>query len=488
MGIVINQSFKNTLSTYIGFGIGAINTLFLYTNFLTDEYYGLVAFILSTANIMMPFMAFGVHNAIVKYYSSYKSKQSINSFLTLMLFLPLVIIIPLGFIGYVSLETIANILGTENTIVKDYVWHIFIIATAMAYFEIFYSWTKVHLKTVFGNVMKEIFHRVLIMILLFSVYLRWISADEFIMALVVVYVLRMALMKLYAYSIKFPSLAFKKPNNFKDIITYAALMIVAGSIAMIILDIDKFMIGLMLEHIENVAYYSVAIFIATVIAVPQRAMHQIMMPLTAQYLNNKNLDALKDLYQRSSLNLVVVSGLIFLLIVLNINQLYLILPKEFTGGLIVVIVVSIAKLFDNALGNNNAILFNSNYYRMVLFFGIMLTVLAVVLNLIFIPNYGINGSAIATFLSITIYNTIKVLYVKRKFKMQPFTFQTIKVMLLIFLFSVMFFFWDFPFHPLIGIALKSFIVVTLYILVIYKWNVSEDISKQINAFLDTSNY
>lgn len=488
MGIVINQSFKNTLSTYIGFGIGAINTLFLYTNFLTDEYYGLVAFILSTANIMMPFMAFGVHNAIVKYYSSYKSKQSINSFLTLMLFLPLVIIIPLGFIGYVSLETIANILGTENTIVKDYVWHIFIIATAMAYFEIFYSWTKVHLKTVFGNVMKEIFHRVLIMILLFSVYLRWISADEFIMALVVVYVLRMALMKLYAYSIKFPSLAFKKPNNFKDIITYAALMIVAGSIAMIILDIDKFMIGLMLEHIENVAYYSVAIFIATVIAVPQRAMHQIMMPLTAQYLNNKNLDALKDLYQRSSLNLVVVSGLIFLLIVLNINQLYLILPKEFTGGLIVVIVVSIAKLFDNALGNNNAILFNSNYYRMVLFFGIMLTVLAVVLNLIFIPNYGINGSAIATFLSITIYNTIKVLYVKRKFKMQPFTFQTIKVMLLIFLFSVMFFFWDFPFHPLIGITLKSFIVVTLYILVIYKWNVSEDISKQINAFLDTSNY
>ena len=56
MGIVLTQSFKNTISTYLGFGLGAINTLFLYTNFLTDEYYGLVAFLLSAANIMMPFM------------------------------------------------------------------------------------------------------------------------------------------------------------------------------------------------------------------------------------------------------------------------------------------------------------------------------------------------------------------------------------------------------------------------------------------------
>ena len=75
MGIILKQSFKNTISTYLGFGIGAINTLFLYTNFLTDQYYGLVAFLFSTANIMMPFMAFGVHNALIKYYSSFKSKS-----------------------------------------------------------------------------------------------------------------------------------------------------------------------------------------------------------------------------------------------------------------------------------------------------------------------------------------------------------------------------------------------------------------------------
>ena len=73
MGIVINQSIKNTIITYLGFAIGAVNVLFLFTNFLSDDYFGLITFILSTANILMPLMAFGVHNTIVKFYSSYKT-------------------------------------------------------------------------------------------------------------------------------------------------------------------------------------------------------------------------------------------------------------------------------------------------------------------------------------------------------------------------------------------------------------------------------
>uniref|UniRef100_UPI0040480896 oligosaccharide flippase family protein n=1 Tax=Flavobacterium sp. TaxID=239 RepID=UPI0040480896 len=73
MGIVIKQSIKNTIITYIGFGIGAVNTLFMYAQFLGDTFYGLVGFILSAANIMMPLMAFGVHNTLVKFYNEYDS-------------------------------------------------------------------------------------------------------------------------------------------------------------------------------------------------------------------------------------------------------------------------------------------------------------------------------------------------------------------------------------------------------------------------------
>ena len=483
MGIVLNQSFKNTISTYIGFGIGAINTLFLYTNFLTDEYYGLVAFVLSAANIMMPFMAFGVHNAIIKYYSTFKTKNSINSFLTLMLFLPFVFIIPAMIIGFLSYESISRLLSNENNIAGNYLWHIFVLAVAMAYFEIFFAWSKVQLKTVFGNVMKEIFHRVCIMILLFLVYLEWLTAKQFTLALVGVYVLRMMIMKLYAYSVRFPKLKFETINGLSNIIKYALLMIIAGSVAMLILDIDKFMIGLMLEDIEQVAYYSVAIFIATVIAVPQRSMHQIMMPLTAKYLNDKDITSLENLYKRSSISLLVISGFIFLLIILNINELYKILPEEFTGGLFVVLLVSLAKLYDNSLGNNNAILFNSDYYKMVLFFGVLLAVLAIVLNFIFIPIYGIEGSAFATFLAVVVYNTIKIVFVKQKLNVQPFSMSTLKIVLLLMVMILAMYFWEFPFHPVVNIALKSAIVLIVYFILVLKMNISEDISMQIKKYL-----
>jgi len=482
MGIVLNQSFKNTISTYLGFGIGAINTLSLYTNFLSDEYYGLVAFLLSTATIMMPFMAFGVHNTIIKFYSAFKSKNSINSFLSLMLVLPFVFIIPAFLIGYFSYETLGDLLGKENAIVENYIWHIVILAVVMAYFEIFFAWSKVQMQTVFGNVMKEIFHRVCIMFLLVAVYLEWLTVNQFILALVAVYVLRMLVMMFYAFSIRFPRLKFEKIDRLSSILKYSGLMIIAGSVAMLILDIDKFMIGLLLPNIEQVAYYSVAIFIATVIAVPQRAMHQIMMPLTAKYLNEKDKPALEDLYKRSSMSLLVVSGFIFLLIVLNINQLYNILPEEFTGGLFVVLIISLAKLYDNSLGNNNAILFNSDYYTMVLFFGVLLAIMVIVLNAIFIPIYGIEGSAFATFLAVIIYNTIKVIFVKLKFNMQPFTINSVKLVLTLIVLSLVFYFWEFSFHPILNIIFKSGLIAVFYFLLIFKLNVSEDISSQIRKY------
>jgi len=483
MGIVLSQSFKNTIWTYIGFAIGAINTLFLYTNFVSPEYYGVVTFILSVGYIMMPLMALGVHNTIIKFYSSYKTKNSLNSFLTLMLYLPLFIIVPLAFIGYFSYDTIASFLPEKNPILKDYVWYIFIVAIALAYFEIFYAWSKVQMKTVFGNFMKEVFHRAGIMILLFCLYKMWLTVQQFIIGVVAIYVLRMLIMKLYAYTVHFPVLKFKRIPNLKDVIKYSALILVAGSVAVLLLDIDKAMIGYLADNTENIAFYSVAIYIATVIGVPSRAMYQITNPITAEYLNANKKTELLDLYKKSSLNLFIVGGLIFLLIVLNINELYKIIPQEYSGGLLVVFLIGLVKLYDNLLGNNNAILFNSNYYRMVLAFGVVLTIMTVILNLIFIPIYGINGAAFATFIAVVLYNTAKLLFVNYKFNMHPFTTATTKTFVLILILISAFYFWEFPFHPLLNIALKSIIVSLLYLVSVYMFELSDEISKVIKKYL-----
>lgn len=482
MGIVTSQSFKNTITTYLGFAIGAVNTLFLYTYFISDVYYGLVAYILSTANIMTPLMAFGVNNTLIKFYSTFKTKNSLNSFLTLMLFLPLLLIIPIGIIGIFSYDFIGELISQKNPIIKDYVWYIFVSAIAMAYFEVFFAWSKTQMLTVFGNFMKEVFHRIGVMLLLFAVYFGWIDVEAFIVGVIIVYILRMFVMMLYAFSVRLPVFKFNRIDNVSSILKYSSLIIIAGSIATIILDIDSFMLGSYIA-IEKVAYYGVAIYIATVIAVPSRAMQQILQPLTAKFLNDKNKVALKDLYIRSSQTLFVIGGFIFLLIILNINQLYHLIPEEFSGGLIVVFLVSIAKLYDNLMGCNNVVLFNSDYYRVVLGFGVILTILTVALNMLFIPMYGINGSAFATFLAISIYNTIKIYFVKKKFNMMPFNVETGKVCILLVVSIVLFYFWEFPFHPLINIALKSILISIVYVMVILKLNISEDISVVIKKYL-----
>ncbi|NNE77679.1 MAG: oligosaccharide flippase family protein, partial [Pricia sp.] len=325
MGIVFKQSLNNSIITYLGFGLGALNTLVLYLNFMEPKYFGLIQVILSTSFVLMPILAFGVPNTLVKYYSSFKDAKTTDGFLTLMLILPLVLIAPLAIITFFANDAIGSFLSKENPIVKDYVWHIFLIGMAMAYFEVFYGWAKVRLRSVFGNFMKEIFNRVGQTVLLCLLYFESISIEFFIQALVGLHLLRTIIMKLYAYSLRKPKLNITFPKNSREIVIYSALIILGGSAAVVLIEIDKVMINQFIE-IENVAYYTVAGFIATVIAVPSRSMHQITYPLTAEILNKNDRVAMKRLYQRSSLTLFIVSGLLFVLILLNLDDLYKMLP------------------------------------------------------------------------------------------------------------------------------------------------------------------
>jgi O-antigen/teichoic acid export membrane protein len=66
---------------------------------------------------------------------------------------------------------------------------------------------------------------------------------------------------------------------------------------------------------------------------------------------------------------------------------------------------------------------NQNIYASILFFG---AILNVVLNLILIPKYGINGAAIASMSSLIVWNLSMVLVVKKKFGFYTFYIPFIK--------------------------------------------------------------
>ncbi len=482
MGIVIKQSIRNTITTFLGFGIGALNILFMYPYFLGKEYFGLTGYVLSAANILYPIMSFGIQNTLIKFFNeNNKTEQELNSYMTYMLLVPLFFITPLMVLFYVFYDTIAAYESQENPIINSFVWVIPIIGIFMGYFEIFYAWLRAHMKSVFGSFVKEVFVRILITILLFGVYFKYITPSDFIYSLVLVYGISLMLIVFYANKVKKIVLHFKIPKQSKAILTYTVFIILSASIANMLLDIDKYMIKHYMQ-IDNIAFYSVAIFIAMVISVPSRAMHQITYPITAKLMSENKWQELNDLYKKSSITLQVVGGLILLGILVNINQLYLMLPVEYTQGLFVVFAIGLSKYFDLILGNNNAIIFNSKYYRTVLILGLLLVVLIVLLNMYFIPNFGLNGAALATLIAITLYSLAKLLFVVLKMKLFPFTIKTVLSLVILVVSFLVFYYWDFNFNPFVNIVLKSVLVSIFYLGLSYYLNISSDINFVITSF------
>jgi O-antigen/teichoic acid export membrane protein len=482
MGIVLNQSLKNTIITYAGFGIGALNTLYLYPIFLGATYYALANYILSVANVIMPLFAIGMQNTLVKFYSQYKTDEEKAQFLSFTVLFPLLLSIPLIFIGFLFFDDILFFVSKKNPIVKDFIWLIPFIGLSMAYFEIFYAWARVHMHSVFGNFIKEVGLRLLSLLALVGVYYKWITIVDFIYITAGIYFLALVVTMAYAFYIKMPSFQIAVPKNVKDILEYTFYIILSGSVANLLLDGDKIMLNQYMV-IDNIAYYSIATFIALVISVPSRAMHQIVYPITAKLMHDNKLTELNVLYKKTSINLQVVGGFVMLGIFVNINQLYEIVPKEYSGGILVVFMIGISKYFDLILGNNNAIIFNTKYYRAVLFLGVFLVVVAIGLNAIFIPLYGIMGSAFATLVSITLYSIAKLLFVVKRLHLYPFTKQTLHSLAITFLLFLMFYFWDFPFNPILNILLKSILITVLYVYVNYKFVVSNEINDAINVVL-----
>ncbi|MBJ2176438.1 polysaccharide biosynthesis C-terminal domain-containing protein [Aureibaculum sp. A20] len=483
MGIVLKQSFTNTLILFLGFAIGGINVLFIYTHFLHEDYYGLNTFLLSTANILSPLMVLGMQHTIIKFFTSFQTKYEQDQFLTSALVMPLFIIIPLGFIGAYTYESIANWLSVENAIIKPYTYLIFLTAIFIGYFEVFYSFSKVQYQSVFGNFVKEMFARISATFLLFAVHFKWITEEQFIYAIAIVYALRMVIMMIYAFTLYKPDFIFKFPKNSREILSYSFYIILAGSASGILLDIDKFMIP-QLEQIAEVAYYAVGIYIASVIAIPSRAMQQIINPLTAKELNNNNLEEVLSLYKKSSITLLVAGGLLFLLINLNIQDLYALINKpEYAVGGMIVLMISISEMYKLALGTNGAILTNSDHYRVFFYFSIAMALSVIFLNKWLIVILGIDGAALATLIVVLVFSTIKIIYIQVKMNMQPFTNKTIVILIVILVLFFAFYFIDLPFHAMVNMIIKSITVTVIYTLTVYKFRISEDVNGLINKYI-----
>ena len=479
MGIVVSQSYKNIIIISIALVIGGVNTLYFYPVFLKAEYYGLVVFLLATSNLLQPLISFGSQHTIIKYFSFYNSTKEKDIFMSSIIFLPILTIIPICYLVIQFHDIIASFLSLKNPIIESYVWVIFLVAFATSYFEVFYSWARVQLKSVFGNFLKEIYPRVSIFILLLLVFFDIISKENFVWYLTGFYYLRLLIMIAYSLKLYTPNFYFKLPVNIKQILSYSIYIFLAGSAASILIDIDKFMIP-QKEAISQTAFYAVAVFIATVVEIPGRALFQIVNPLVAKALNTNNFTELKMLYKESSLNLLIISGLFFLLINLNIVPFYELMDNPSYGTAVwVVLMISLSKLILMSFGCGPAILATSKFYKITLPFSIGMALSVYFLNDYLIDFMGINGAALSTLVVVAVFTFLKIIYLKSKLNLSPYSFNSVKTLLIIGSLFLIFENISFPFKGISLIIINSLIIGLVYTLIVYYSN----LSGALNIFL-----
>ena len=482
MGIIAKQSIYNVVSIGLAFLIGAVNMVYLYPTYPGKEFQGLIVALLANSNLIQPFISFGVQHTLIKYFSEAQSKEERDRLLWFVLLFPLVIIaLILPFYFQFNTALLELIAGKGNG-VSRFPFLILAIAISTAYFEVFFSWLRVHLKTVFGNFLKEVYPRVLVFLLLMAYILEWIDLDGFINFLIIGYYLRLLCVMCYSFFIYIPSFNFHLPSNWTSLLRYSALIFLSGAAASFILDIDKSMIFAITKD-ENVAFYAVALYIAAVIEAPGRAMFQITSPMVAQALNSNDLNRLEELLKKSSINLMVVSGLAFLIINLNLLDFYkLINQPGYASAFSVVIIISLGKFFSMSMGCLNNIISNSKYYPYVFWFSVSSAVLAVLLNYYLISAYGIMGAAFATLIVILFINSCKLILIYYAFNIHPYNRKSLSIIGSIFLIYGMVYSIPSTGSPMLAILLRSLAILILFLVPFYFFKWSSEIAAVLKRF------
>ncbi|MBK7632179.1 MAG: oligosaccharide flippase family protein [Ignavibacteriales bacterium] len=489
MGIVIRQSIKTTVVSYLGFAIGYVNTLFLFPLVLSKEQIGLTRLLISVSFLFATFASLGSGNIPTKFFPYFKDeKKQHNGILSFLLSIGL-----MGFILFVIIfillkDVIFNIYSKNSPLLLEYFYYFIPFTLIVVLTTIFESYLIVQQKPIVPAFVREILMRLLIMVGLTAIYFGFFTFTSFASSIVIYYLLGLFVLILY---IKREKILFLKPNfqilkspHFKEMLVFAGFVIMGNASATIIVNIDSLMLSAC-SGLGSAGIYTIAFFIAAVIEIPKRSISQVVIPIVSQANKDGDIPKLKELYQKTSLNQLIVGGLIFLGIWCNIDNVFKLIPNGsvYAQGKWVVFFIGLSKLFDMATGVNQEIVGTSRYYKLDLVFYLFLVVIAVISNYIFIPLYGITGAAIASAISIFLFNAIRYSFLLYVFKIQPFSFNTLKVVS-VFLVTLLTSYLILPFSNfIVDLIVRSLIVLVLFGGLVLLFKISEDVQNVINSII-----
>lgn len=279
---------------------------------------------------------------------------------------------------------------------------------------------------------------------------------------------------------------FSRKRILKPLVNYGVYTLFSSITLTLIQNIDLLMIGALMPEnkLEHIGIYAIATFIVSIIYIPKNALMRISSPIIAHNWKKRNLKEIAELHKKSAIILIFLGGYIFGCIVLNLDSLLFFLKPEYSAAKYIIIILGLSRLLDMFFGFNYLILVVTKFYRMESFLAISLLFMIIITNYIFIPIYGIFGAAITTALGFLINNIILFYYNRKKLKMHPFSWDTIKIIFIgISAGTIVYFLKIQMTNQIALIFLKSSIFSSLFIIPVYCLKISSDINSIINKIL-----
>ncbi len=207
--------------------------------------------------------------------------------------------------------------------------------------------------------------------------------------------------------------------KYSEILKVSIPLMFAQSVQFIMAWTDKLMLGNMMGS-EEVGVYFTAFKLSMFASIALVAVNSIASPKFAELFGKKDFDGLKKVAHQSS-KIIFLATLPLVLVFFVLPEFLLgLFGEEFKVGVKAFVFLSFGKLissFSGSVGNILQMTGKQVIFMNVLFFG---AIVNIILNFFLIPKFGINGAALASMISLSMWNLIMVYFVKREFGFYTF--------------------------------------------------------------------
>jgi len=423
MGVILKQSRINSIIIASGFLLGAVYSIFIVPKLFNEhpEQWGLIQLFIYYAQIIAIFVLFSQPSVIIKFFPEYFKKGTANTLVAFSLIIVIGLFCIFGIVWYFF--GISFYFETNRTLYEKYYLILIPILLGSVVFEVLAAYSRIRQRSVMPFFLGTALQKIVFFIALVVMLFIGLSFDTLILLLIATFLLKPIILFIDLVVAK-TRLSFVKLSlrsfDLRKIFDYSVFGIFSGIAYLLIMRVDSLMIGNMLG-LDQLAYYSIPVFLVTAMSIPEKSIAHISLPVVSSLYANSDFKGIETIYKKVSVNQFLLGGIIFLLIWINIDGLMEILGEKFGNTTWAFFFLGTGKLFDLLTSTNGQILNISEKYRYNLVLQIVLMVLAIVLNYLLLPVLGINGAALATAISIILYNVIKTLLIFKWYKIHPFS-------------------------------------------------------------------